>query len=139
MTETATVAASLTADLIATAATHGLSAFDGEPDPAPSGIDPRYLSITVQTGTPSDTRLAAAQPNYRTTVIVMCVARTRDGLRALAATTRAALEHHRPLDGRFLLTERRDIQAPILTGGPTGDKRHTTNLYFTVTVPRSLL
>ena len=52
---------------------------------------------------------------------------------------RAALEHHRPLDGRFLLAERRDIQAPILAGGPTGDKRHTTNLYFSVTVPRSLL
>ena len=127
----------LTDALIALLTAAGVDAYDGPPPTVPGGTGPRYVSLSVPPGVPSDERLAAPQPNYRTTLTMMCVARTRPGLRALVATVRGALEHQRI--GGFLLTERLDTRAPVLTDGPADDVRHSVTLYLTITTPRSLL
>lgn len=112
--------------------TVGIDAHDGHPTVTPDG---RYAALFD-----GDSNLYAHRANnraawIRATVVVICVARSRDGCRALVADVRDALCQWLPHPDAEPCTE--SSAGPILTDGPVGDRRHSITLTYTTTMPRS--
>lgn len=110
-----------------------IDAYDGEPTTTPAG---RYVAIWDDTGLRQPDNYAGQARSNDMTFLVMCVAKTTEGLRGLVEDVADVLTGLR-LDGdRHTSPLHQEFAAPELIGGPTGDKRRTKTLTYTATFPR---
>ena len=108
----------------------GVDAHDGDPAATPAG---RYAAVYGGTGVAAPHR-ANQRPHWTTTTArVVCVARTRPGLRDLVADVRHELTGAVLADGFTPLRE--SLDGPELPGGPPGDVRLSMTITYTATHP----
>ena len=108
----------------------GIDAHDGDPETTPAG---RYVALYGDSGLAIPHR-RQPRPHWQSSgLLVVCVARTPAGLRALVREVRAALTGVR-LDESFgLLNE--TTPGPELSGGPEGDRRLSMTVTYSCQTP----
>lgn len=112
----------------------GIQVYDGAPAETPK--TGRYLIFYGTGGLARQDRLEGGSQTYLWPCRVVCVGRTKPGLRAAVADVRALLTDWRPDPDPAASPMWEEVAGPELTDGPPDDERHSVTLEYRLTTRR---